>query len=159
MLRTMNKSTIVLIIVAVILALIVGIYALMNYRANHGSSSSKLGDDVKITNKNGSIATGKKAQWPKDMPEIVPEFKYGTIQSSSTTDVDDKKSWIVVFKDIPTDTPAKYKTELTDKGWVVVNEISLGPVYTIQSEKDDWEMFFTGDINGKTLSIVIKPKK
>lgn len=62
--------------------------------------------------------------WPKEIPNDVPEFKFGEMSNLATQTMEEGKGWTFIFEDVGKDALEKYKTSLKDNGFKV-SSISL----------------------------------
>lgn len=62
-------------------------------------------------------------KWPGEIPEDVPEFTYGVIDGTTTTETDEVHGWGINFRDVPKDAVEKYNTALKEKGFKTMKVI------------------------------------
>jgi len=160
---------IAIVVVALVLLAIVG-YALNAYVWNKAGEKvaegilesatggqvdvDSSGDEVTVTGDDGSWSASSKNEWPSDMPSVVPEFKYGDIEASSKVTVD-TTGWTVSYSNLQSGATAKYKTDLTSKGWTISSEMTSGDAETIMAEADGYTLIYVADLAEDTAGLTV----
>lgn len=76
------------------------------------------GDKVKIESGDHKSEINLTAdEWPKDIPADVPEFKYGSIHHTTSSEDNGSKGWGVFYEDVRLDAIDKYDAELKKNGF------------------------------------------
>jgi len=99
-----------------------------------------------------------KAEWPSDMPEVVPSFSYGKISGAETG----MGSWIVDFEDVTDDALSNYTQDLKDAGWNASAIELTGMItgsYDNGNEAEDYTVNVNMDREMKVAQIMIRKKK
>lgn len=165
-----NKSTKVIVIVIVVLAVLsVGGYFTSRYfsgKIAEKATESLLGsaingnvdvtDDgqgVSVSNENGSAQYGSSAQWPSDMPSVVPEFTYGDI--SMATKDSSNSSWSVYYEQVQSGAIDSYKSDLSSRGWVNNSETTAEDGQYIQMVNGDYGIMIIYDSSTSSASIIV----
>ncbi len=94
--------------------------------------------------------------WPSEIPNEVPEFKYGKVVNVSTQSVDESKNWTVMFEDVPNNALDTYEAALKKDGFKV-STISIGDTKGhITAEKDKLFVLVMGGEGMASLSVGVE---
>ena len=128
--------------------------------ATGGKVSVDSSDNGGVTiNSNGStLSTGSKSSWPATMPTSVPEFKYGTISSSSTSNDSTYKAWSAGYTDITSDALTKYDTQLLANSWTQTYSADADTNSTRMYDSTSYSLSVIVDSAGKTATISVTAK-
>ncbi len=110
------------------------------------------GEQVSIKTDEGSLNVGSKT-WPKDMPSVVPEFKYGSL--TGTLSVTDPASWSVTYENADADTYEKYQKDLQRAGFVTKEQLTTDNIKTMEMAHTDWQILFSFDSSAKSGSLEV----
>lgn len=94
--------------------------------------------------------------WPKEIPNDVPEFKFGKMANLSTQNLEESKNWTFVFEDVPANALKDYKTILQDKGFKVSSVSIPGAGGQVSGEKDNLFVAVMAGEDMATLSVGIE---
>ena len=94
--------------------------------------------------------------WPKDIPDEVPEFKFGKMSNLSTQAVDEGKSWTLIFEDVTENALEDYKTILKDKGFKVSSFTMPGGQGQVTGEKGNIIVAMMAGDNMATLNVSLE---
>jgi hypothetical protein len=96
------------------------------------------------------------SEWPDEIPDDIPEFSYGSIEGTTTTETDDMRGWGINFRDVPSDAVDKYESALKSRGFKTV-KVTMDEGGTVGGEKGN---FSVSVISGKDMTHVgIQVKK
>ncbi len=93
------------------------------------------GDKVKIESgdhKSEINLTGD--EWPKEIPADVPQFNYGSIHHTTSSEDNGMKGWGVFYEDVKLDAIDKYDAELNKNGFKTM-KMTMPKGGTITAEK------------------------
>lgn len=171
--KNKSNSTLIIVIVVILVMLGLGGYLVKKFVLNkiaeksaekilESATGSKVDIDgengVTVKNGDGQISTGSKAEWPKTMPSSVPEFKYGTISYSTSTDTETYKGWSVTYSEVSDGATDKYSKNLTDKGWSLTDSVESSLIVNKTFEKDDLIIYFMTDPSSKSATVTAQVK-
>jgi len=170
--QSSNKALIIiLIIVGVIIVLSgIGYYAFSKFVGNklaEGIFETATGGKVDVNTKSGDVTIksedgttqfGSATEWPNDMPNVVPEFKYGTLKYASSVDTADSKGWNVIYESVKSTATASYKSDLTSKGWANVQDMLTGEWDTFSAENGEWVITVMVDNTQAQATITVAQK-
>lgn len=94
--------------------------------------------------------------WPKEIPNEVPEFKFGKISNLATQVMDEGKGWTFVFEDVPQKAMEDYKKLLKDKGFKVSSISMPGGQGQVTGEKGKTIVAMMTGENMATLNVSIE---
>jgi len=121
---------------------------------NTGSKVDIGNEGIKIRDEKGTMEVGTSAQWPKDMPSDVPQFKFGIITAAIKT-TQELKGWSVLVKDVTKENADAYTKELADKGWTLKSQITM--MADIQQfEKNGYSLNFAYDPSSSGVNLTIQ---
>jgi len=116
------------------------------------------GDGAKVETGDGSLSVGSSASWPKDMPNSVPEFKYGKITMAVSTDTNGK-GWSVTYEAVESGAMEKYASDLSSAGWTKEDTADMGAGLSILSySKDSYQIQAIYDASSKGVSLAVTTK-
>lgn len=171
-----GKTTviIIIIIVAVLAILSIGGYLVSRFVINRvaektteslveGITGGKVdidsGDEsASIETEDGSYSMSGNNEWPSDMPSIVPEFTYGTIEASTKSSAGDSTGWTVSFTDTTNSAYDNYTAALKTAGWNETGTINSGGSQMSNMENDSYYLIFTCNSLDSTGSLVVTSK-
>ncbi len=116
-------------------------------------------DDEKIVIKTdeGTFTTDANIQsWPKEIPNEVPEFKYGKIVVVNTQNMEEGKNWVVIFEDVSPDENMKYKEKLESSDFKINFTTTAGSGTHFAAEKDNITVILMGDEGSASISVGIQ---
>lgn len=103
------------------------------------------GGTIRVNYRADGSAVG--AEWPKDIPSSVPEFKYGLIDGSMSPGTG---TWGIQIVNLESDAVAKYKADLINAGWTIdENDSAYADIEYIRATKDNMEVDFDLGIVGE----------
>jgi len=113
---------------------------------------------VTINSNGDSVSSGNQAKWPTTMPSSIPEFKYGTISYSSSTDTADYKAWSAMFTNVSASDGAKYTAEVLAKGFVQTDTMTTNGITVTSYENGTYRLTLSLDSgsNGATVDVGLK---
>lgn len=93
------------------------------------------GDKVTLEGENYKAEINTKGgSWPKEIPEPVPEFNYGTINHSTISEAEGTKTWGFILKGVPQEAIGKYEARLKKNGFETM-KMTMGTGGNISAEK------------------------
>jgi len=111
-------------------------------------------DKITIKTDEGTFTTDVSDKiWPNDIPTDLPEFKYGTIQSISTQQMDQGSGWILIFEKVPETALKAYQTELKNKGFKIMSTTTYGDSGQLTAEKEELSLFIMTGGGNATVTI------
>lgn len=92
------------------------------------------------------------AEWPKDMPSIVPEFKYGLLDAvmGGADEYGAGGSWAAQVSHLQPDAVEKYTQDLADAGWEIDKEYGGA----IHATKGNIDLSFDLGIEGEGTGLL-----
>jgi hypothetical protein len=165
----MKKKTIIIIVVAVVAVFIFIAVAVVGvgFFVARKVAMQKAGitdmhidkqDGGKIEFKGGQVEVGKAAEWPKDMPSEVPVFSNGKIKVVTKSEIKNKKGWNVVLEGITSEAAEKYKADLKNNSWNIMQTMSSAQGGSIMAEKDKLQLFMVFDNEKHNASLGVNEK-
>lgn len=115
---------------------------------------SNDGEGISIKNDGGSAQYGTNAQWPSDMPSIVPNFTYGKL-TTTTNDTSAGKSWSLYYNDVTAGASDSYTSDLVANGWVKDTETTTDGSSYIQMTNGSYAILAIFDTSSQSASIVV----
>jgi hypothetical protein len=111
---------------------------------------------VKIKTEEGEseISTGEQ-EWPKDLPEGVPQFTMGKIRGVTRSDAQGNKSWNVILEEVEAGAVEKYTEALKSKEWEITQTMTMGEGGMTQAMKDNVVLIAMFDAKGKSANISV----
>ena len=92
----------------------------------HGADVDIDDEKIVIKTDEGTFTSDSTIKnWPKEIPDDVPEFKDGKVVNVSTRIVDGNKNWTLLFENVSENALTEYETKLKKKGFKV-STISMG---------------------------------
>ncbi|MGE5398056.1 MAG: hypothetical protein ACM3MK_11065 [Chitinophagales bacterium] len=110
---------------------------------------------VEIKDKDGTTYTsGGEQKWPKEMPSVVPEFKYGKIIGVSNINSEKGKNITLSFESVDKNAYQSYKKDLEDAGWTINMTSQFDTSWSLSAQKDKQMVTVTGgtDDSGALLN-------
>lgn len=111
-------------------------------------------DKISIETDEGKIeisnTTGK--NWPEDAPDIVPEFRAGTITGITRSESDGNKSWMIRYEGVPEYELDKYNASLKVKGFKTMI-VKSGKGGMVNGNKDNVTVIMTIGPESGAISI------
>lgn len=108
----------------------------------------------------GIIEVDSKAQsWPDEIPNDVPEFTYGKVKAVTTSNIDDTKTWNVIYEDVRDGFIDKYDAELKEKGFETVTMKIGDNGGSITAENDKYNIFLMGGEGNLSIAVSIKKQE
>lgn len=98
--------------------------------------------------------TGNKT-WPSDMPSVIPQFRYGTIDDVSWFSSTGGKTWTIVFVNVEDGAYENYQNDLKAKGFSDLFNFETGEGWSITGQLDDVSFLSFYDNADGTYSITI----
>jgi hypothetical protein len=96
---------------------------------------------VQIKGEDGDTEiTFEEGEWPKDLPDAVPDFKMGKVKAVSRFDREGKKGWNVVVEEIQEGAFTKYAEQLQGGGWTLRGNMTTDKGSMIQATRDDLQI-------------------
>jgi hypothetical protein len=93
------------------------------------------GDKVKIESGDQKAEINLSGKgWPEGIPDDVPEFKYGSINHTTSSEENGIKGWGVFYKEVKLDALDKYDAELKKNGFETM-KMAMPKGGTITAEK------------------------
>lgn len=88
-------------------------------KASAGEADVEVdGESLTIKTEDGTmVANTSDKKWPSEIPDEVPEFKYGNVEHVTFRDMTDGKMWTMVVEKVPNDVLDKYQKELKKEGF------------------------------------------
>ncbi len=105
-----------------------------------GENANVSLDDQKIAveTEEGTFTSDASVKiWPKEIPNEVPEFKFGKIANLSIQDMEESKNWTLVYEEVPANALNDYKAILKDKGFKISSVSVPGAGGQVSGEKDN----------------------
>jgi len=105
---------------------------------------------MKVKTPEGEAYVTSTGSWPGDLPEDIPVFRGGSIQSSTNSETPTGKNWTIMFRLVDEDALAGYIKDLETDGWkiVVSSQVEQGKFTQLQKERYFIQLTFTeGDKN------------
>ena len=111
---------------------------------------------VKIKTEEGEseVSTGEK-EWPKDLPESVPQFTMGKVRGVTRSDAQGNKSWNVILEEVEAGAVEKYTAALKSKEWQIMQTMTTGEGGMTQAMKNNVVIIAMFDEKGKSASISV----
>jgi hypothetical protein len=133
--------------------------ALENATGNEADVDLSSGKAV-IQTGNGTMEVNSNAKsWPSEIPDDVPEFKFGKVIAVTTTTMDGNKSWNVSFDEVPDSFLDKYEAQLKEKGFETMI-IKMGDKGgSITAETDKYAVFLMGGEGNLSIGISVKKEE
>ncbi|MBT8297376.1 MAG: hypothetical protein KJO52_03505 [Maribacter sp.] len=113
-------------------------------------------DDEKIvikTDEGTFTADANMQNWPKEIPNDVPEFKNGKIVMVNTQNMGEGKNWVLIFENVSPSETAKYKETLESNGYKINFTTRAGTATHFAAEKGNITVTFMGDEGGASISV------
>jgi len=120
-----------------------------------------LGDEKAVIKTDaGIIEVDSKAQsWPDEIPNDVPEFTYGKVKAVTTSNIDDTKTWNVIYEDVRDGFIDKYDAELKEKGFETVTMKIGDNGGSITAESDKYTIFLMGGEGNLSIAVSLKKQE
>jgi hypothetical protein len=99
-------------------------------KVNIDSKSGEI--TIKSSDGDASVQIGGKADWPKDIPGYVPQFK-GDITSLLEAGEKDNKHYSIYYENIKETKMDAYAKALEDNGWTLQMKTEMGDAWMIQA--------------------------
>jgi hypothetical protein len=123
--------------------------------------------DVDLSNGKSVIETGsgrmeidaKANKWPSDIPGDIPEFTFGKVKAVTTSNMDNTRSWNVVFEEVQDGCLDKYDALLKEKGFETVIMKMGDKGGSITGESSKYNIFLMGGEGNLSLAITIKKQE
>ncbi len=116
-------------------------------------------DKITIKTDEGTFTTDvSENSWSDEIPNEVPEFRYGKILSVTTQQMDEGNSWMLVFENVPETALKEYQTELKNKSFKISSMTTYGTGGMLSAEKDKLSVMIMAGEGNATVTIV-KEKK
>ena len=114
-------------------------------------------EKVVIQTEEGTFTTdATQHDWPTEIPDDVPEFTKGKIVVVNTQEMNDGKSWVVIFEDVQQEAIANYKKQLEDNDFKINFTTTAGSGTHFAAEKDNLMVMLMGDEGGASISINVQ---
>ena len=116
-------------------------------------------DDEKIvieTEEGTFTADATSQNWPKEIPNEVPEFKNGKIVMVNTQKMEEGKNWVIIFEDVSPNEAAKYKENLESNGFKINFTTTAGTGTHFAAEKGKITVILMGDEGGASITVGIQ---
>ncbi|NNL15934.1 MAG: hypothetical protein HKO81_04750 [Flavobacteriaceae bacterium] len=94
--------------------------------------------------------------WPKEIPNEIPEFKFGKISNLSTQVMDEGKGWTFIFEEVGKNAMDDYKKLLKDKGFKVSSISMPGGQGQVTGEMGKTIVAMMAGENMATLNVSIE---
>lgn len=101
----------------------------------------------------GSESIPRDGNWPDWVPSIVPEYKYGRVQTSVKMPDEDGGTLILSKIQMDKDPYASYKKDLLDKGWKVIEENDYDLGKHLNVEQAGYSLLYAFSDKGGGVSI------
>lgn len=127
---------------------------------NAGGEGAKVDidkDKTVIKSNEGTFEVNTEAsKWPGEIPGDIPEFKFGKVKGVTTSDLNNTKTWNVLFEDVEEGFLEKYDARLKEKGFktTVVKVDEKGG--TISGENDKYMVFLMGGEGNVSVAVSVK---
>lgn len=99
---------------------------------------------------------GNATKWPKEIPDDVPEFKFGKVEAVTSSVVDGANVWTIAFKEVPDGFLDKYEAQLKDKGFETTIIKSGDKGGSIMAETKKFNVFLMGGEGTVSISVNVK---
>lgn len=93
--------------------------------------------------------------WPSDMPALMPQFRYGTIDDVSWFSTGEGKTWTITYIDVEDGAYQSYQNDLKAKGFNDLFNFETGEGWSITGQLDDVSFLSFYDKAEGTYSITI----
>lgn len=102
---------------------------------------------------------GNAKSWPNEIPEDIPEFKFGKIDAVTTSNFDDTKAWVIAFSELQDGFLDKYDAQLKEKGFETMLMKMGDKGGSITAESDKYNVFLMGGEGTLSLSVSVKKQE
>lgn len=109
---------------------------------------------MKIKGKGGTLEFAGETRWPADLPQVVPQFKYGQVKGVTRMEDNGRKTWNVLLENIASDAYENYKKDLKSAGWEV-NYVETSQGNSLQAEKGELALFVIIDSQEKKANLTL----
>jgi hypothetical protein len=164
----MKKKTIIIIIVAVVAVFFfiavavvgVGFFVARKVQRETGITDMHLNKQGSgtIEFKGGKMELGKAATWPADMPSEVPKITYGKVVAVTKSEINNKKGWNIVLEGFDSNAAEKYKAELKNNGWNVMQTTNSTEGGSIMADTKTLQFFMMYTNEKQTASFSVNEK-
>jgi len=114
-------------------------------------------DKTVIKSDEGTVEISSEAsKWPGEIPGDIPEFRFGKVKGVTTSDLNNTKTWNVIFEDVEEGFLEKYESQLKEKGFktMIVKVGEKGG--TISGENDKYTVFLMGGEGNVSVAVSVK---
>ncbi len=123
--------------------------------------------DVDISGEKAVIETDKgrlefdpdNASWPGEIPDEIPEFKYGKITGVITSSMEEGDSWNVIFEEVEEGYIDKYNAELKQKGFETTFMKIGEQGGSITVDNDNYTIFLMGGDGKASVGVTVKKQQ
>jgi len=105
---------------------------------------------------NRTVVDGKATAWPKEIPDDVPEFKFGKVEAVTTSTIDGANTWTIAFKEVPNEFLDKYEAQLKEKGFETTIIKTGDKGGSIMAESKKFNVFLMGGEGTVSISVNVK---
>lgn len=104
-------------------------------------------------------ADGLAKSWPAEIPDQIPEFKFGKIAGATTSLINNQKSWTIVFNELQEGFIDKYDALLKEKGFETVAMKMGENAGSISVDNEKYTIFLMGGDGSLSLGVSVKEQQ
>jgi hypothetical protein len=104
-------------------------------------------------------ADGLAKSWPAEIPDQIPEFRFGKITGVTTSLIDNQKTWTIVFDELQEGFIDKYDALLKEKGFETVTMKMGENAGSISVDNEKYTIFLMGGDGSLSLGISVKEQQ